>query len=79
MTDIIQRIKTMQKQTAAERGAQLADIVRSHPNIDVCIGRIPTQEEMQAIERCPLYEGILILFENTEDTTWERDKTRYSE
>ncbi len=65
--NILQRLKAAQSLTAAERGDFLASIVKQRPNIDICNGRIPTQEEIQTIQRCPLYDGILILFEKMEE------------
>lgn len=65
--DIIQRLKAAQNLTVAERGEYLANIVKQRPNIDICNGRIPTKEEIQALQRCPLYDGILILFEKMEE------------
>lgn len=65
--DIIQRLKAVQSLTAAERGEYLANIVKQRPNIDICNGRIPTKEEIQALQHCPLYDGILILFEKMEE------------
>ncbi len=65
--DILQRLKAAQSLTAAERGDFLANIVKQRPNIDICNGRIPTQEEIQTIQRCPLYDGILIIFNPLRD------------
>lgn len=60
--DIINRLKELQAHTAAEREDYIANILHTYPNIDICIGRLPSQEEIQALERCPLYDGILIIF-----------------
>lgn len=60
--DIINRLKELQARSAAEREKYIANILHTYPNIDICIDRLPSQEEMQALERCPLYDGILIIF-----------------
>ena len=60
--EIINRLKELQTLTAAERGEHIANLLQAHPDIDICIGRLPSQDELQALERCPLYDGVLILF-----------------
>ena len=65
--EMIQYLKTMQKKNVIERREHLAKIIYQYPNIDICSGRIPTQEEIYAIQRCPLYDGMLIIFNPLQD------------
>lgn len=65
--EILECLKRVQEDTAGERRSHIEQIIYQYPNIDICCGRIPTQEEIQAIQRCPLYDGMLIIFNPLED------------
>ena len=60
---LIERLKVEQGKTAAEREAYLAGLLKQYPNIDICKDRIPSVDEIEALERCPLLDGLLIIFE----------------
>ena len=60
--ELIERLKVEQGKTAAEREAHLAGLLKQHPNIDICKDRVPSMDEIEALERCPLLDGILIIF-----------------
>ena len=61
--EMIQYLKTVQEKNVIERRERLAKIIYKYPCIDICSGRIPTQEEIYAIQRCPLYDGMLIIYD----------------
>lgn len=62
--EALKRLKAIQQKGAAERGEFFSNIVRTRPHLELCEGRIPTQDELQALERCPLYDGVLIIFDH---------------
>lgn len=71
--ELLECLKKVQEDTADERSSHIEQVIRKYPNIDICFGRIPTQEEMQAIQRCPLYDGMLIIFNPLEDKEKSED------
>ena len=60
--ELIKQLKVEQGKTAAEREAHLAGLLKQYPNIDICKDRVPSMNEIEALERCPLLDGILIIF-----------------
>lgn len=63
-SEVLKRLKDIQQKGVAERGEYFSNIVREHPHLELCEGRVPTQDELQALERCPLYDGVLIIFDH---------------
>lgn len=64
--DILKWLKNIQQKNVAERGEYFSSIVQRYPHLELCVDRIPTQDELQALEQCPLYDGVLIIFNRTE-------------
>lgn len=64
--EVLKRLRDIQQKAVTERGEYFSNIVREYPHLELCEGRIPTQDELQALERCPLYDGILIIFNRKE-------------
>ena len=70
--EMIQYLKTVQEKNVIEHRERLTKIIYKYPCIDICSGRIPTQEEIYAIQRCPLYDGMLIIFNPLENEEKEQ-------
>lgn len=64
---MLARLKSIQQKGSAERGEHFANIVRAHPHLELCEDRLSIQEELQAIQRCPLYDGVLIIFNRNKE------------
>ena len=65
--EILKRLKDIQQKDVAECGEYFSNIVRNHPHLELCEGRIPTQDELQALERCPLLDGVLVIFNKSKE------------
>lgn len=60
--EVINEIKRLREPTTAKQRKHISHIIRKYPYIDICMDRLPSQEELQALERCPLLDGVLIIF-----------------